>query len=254
MAEPDISEGQLIGKAQTLILAGESRHLPLRLLGGLAVRITSPSASTHPNLRRTYADVDLVGLSRDASQYKELFTTQGYEADVRFNALHGQTRLIFYDQESGKHIDVFLDQFKMCHAINLRERLFPGYQTLSLADLLLTKMQIIELNAKDMKDILALLLDHDVRSGERAGLIDVDYMARLSGEDWGLHTTISDNLEKTCSSAVELLDAGDAARVCERAEVIRAAFAGAPKSLRWRLRAKIGRRMEWYELPDEVNR
>ena len=71
-------------------------------------------------------------------------------------------------------MDVFVSSFRMCHEIPLEKRLSVDEDTVPLAELLLTKLQIIELNEKDVRDTVALLLEHDVTdddAGVNAGHI-----------------------------------------------------------------------------------
>lgn len=247
-------EEELIEKARRIIQSGEAAGIHLRLVGGLAVRITSPQATQKPALQRAYADLDFVGLSAEGRRIKQLFLELGYQPDQRFNALHGQTRLLFYDPANEYHVDIFLDRFKMCHTLDLRQRLFENYLTLSLADLLITKLQVVQLNEKDMQDILAILLDHEVGSIEQPDRIDASYFGRLTADDWGLYTTLSDNLLRTREFAPSVLDEVDQNLVIQRIDALLGALQETPKTLRWRLREKLGRRIEWYDLPDEVNR
>jgi hypothetical protein len=240
-------------EVERIIQAGEAVSISLRALGGLAVYMSCPSAVTHPRLKRSYADIDMVGLGKDGARLGQFFTQLGYDPNQRFNALHGGTRMIFYNPADGSHVDVFLDRFHMCHTLDLRQRLMDGYLTLTLVDLLITKLQIVELNEKDMKDILAILLDHE--SGQEApDRLNLTYFARLVGSDWGLYTTLHDNLVKSKEHLADYLEGNEASRVAERLEEILQKMNASPKSIRWRARAKIGRRVGWYDLPDEVNR
>jgi hypothetical protein len=240
-------------EVERIVNCGEKEALRLRTLGGLAIFITCPSARAHPGLKRAYADIDLVGLGKDGPRLGQLFTGLGYSPDQRFNALHGLQRMIFYNPEDNSHVDVFLDRFQMCHTLDLRARLLEGYLTLPLADLLLTKLQIFELNEKDMKDILAILLDHALGE-ESPDHLNSEYLARLTGQNWGLYTSISDNLQRVKAQAADFLEARETVLVTERVGELLKKMAAAPKSLKWQARARIGRRMEWYDLPDEVNR
>jgi hypothetical protein len=65
---------------------------------------------------------------------------------------------------------------------------------------------------------------------------------------------MSDNLIKVKGLLPDYLLQDEVDRVTQRVDQILHAMEAAPKSLRWRARARIGRRMEWYELPDEVKR
>ena len=182
-------------EVERILRAGEKEGVRLRVLGGLAVYLTCPSAVRHARLKRTYADIDLAGLGKDGPHIARLFLQLGYQPDQRFNALHGQTRLIFYNPDDGSHVDIFLDQFQMCHTLDLKKRLLEGYLSLTLVDLLITKLQIVELNEKDIKDILSILLDH-ADGAEAPDRLDLDYLTSLTDNDWGLYTTLSDNLVK----------------------------------------------------------
>jgi hypothetical protein len=149
-------------------------------------------------------------------------------------------------------MDVFVGVFRMCHELNFADRLEAVPNTLSPADLLLTKLQIVELNPKDLADVVTLL--HVCAIGDQAQVdaIDLPRLELVTGADWGWHTTIIDNLERVSAGAVELLSENDAAVVRNRVQEIRQAIQLAPKSLGWKVRARVGRRMQWYELPEEV--
>lgn len=226
--------------------------MKLRLLGGIAIWLCSPSAAAHPRLKRDYPDIDFVGLRAQSREISDLFELLGYEPNRRFNALHGYRRLIFYGPLG--HVDLFLDRFEMCHTVDLRQRLLEGYLTLPVADLLVTKLQIVELNPKDLRDTLTLLLDHDVGLEESPDLIDLSYLSGLTGADWGLFTTLSDNLARTLEAVPEFLNEEEGQRVTARIRALLDAMEQSPKTVKWHLRAKVGRRVEWYELPEEVAR
>lgn len=249
MADPDLVEQSL-----KIIRSGDECGIPLRLLGGLAVSLSSPSSTAHKRLKRSYADIDMVGLSRDKWRIKKLFNDLRYLPDERFNALHGRTRLIFYPPDGERHIDIFLDRFQMCHSVDLRQRLFPGYLTLSMADLLLTKLQVVQMNTKDMQDILAIIMDHSVGAAESLEMIDIRYLGKLTSTHWGLYTTLSDNLHRSMEETENFLNGEDQLTVKTRIKVMIKTLEESPKSVTWQMRSKIGRRIEWYELPDEVNR
>jgi hypothetical protein len=244
---------ELAQEADRLIGMGEERGLHLRLLGGLAVCELCPSAQL-PALRRQYPDIDFVTDSISGATTRSLLSENGYEGDQRFNALHGETRLLFYHGSGEWQVDVFLGEFSMCHKIDLSRSLLPGRRTIPPADLLLTKLQIVEMNLKDMKDVLAILLDHPVTADTDPEAIELGRLTAATSRDWGLYTTVTDTLTRVRIDAAHLLDADQLARVEERTNAIAEAILAAPKSRGWRLRSRIGRRILWYELPDEVGR
>jgi hypothetical protein len=175
--------------------------------------------------------------------------THGYEPDSLFNAIHGATRLNYHDRARDRPIDVLLDRFKMAHELDLRNRLNVGELTLALADLLLTKLQVVNLNRKDLIDILALLLDHPLASGE----IEPERILEVTRGDWGFERTIHRTLAAVRERIGEFALTGDAAAVIlARAQELDAALASAPKTMAWKLRARVGERVRWYEEPEEA--
>jgi hypothetical protein len=50
------------------------------------------------------------------------------------------------------------------------------------------------------------------------------------------------------------LPAPDAARITNNVDELQAALQATPKSLRWKARAAIGERVQWYTVPEEVHR
>jgi hypothetical protein len=177
---------------------------------------------------------------RDARAITGFLEGRGYTANKRFNALHGDTRMIFHGP-AGK-LDVFVGAFSMCHALELDKRLELDSPALTATDLLLTKLQIVELNAKDAHDASVLLTEHSLEPGD-GDQIDVAYVARLTGDDWGLWRTVTGTLRR-------LADLYPA--VAGRCRELLSAIDAAPKSRRFKLRARIGERVVWYELPEET--
>jgi hypothetical protein len=205
-------------------------------------------------LRRDYADLDFVVRRRDGASFRRILEAAGYVPNQRFNALHGHRRLLYYDA-NGRQIDAFVGDFTMCHALDLDDRLPVDGYSIAPADLLLTKLQIVEINDKDLLDVLALMVDHPV-GGDPAATIDRARIAAVLGRDWGWYTTVTDNLGHVGRRLDSLRDLPDAVRARLRAATadLVAVATSAPKSIRWRARAQVGRRMPWYELPEEVGR
>ncbi len=243
-------EADLLTEARRLHGLAEAAGITARLLGGAAVAISAPTPLPEP-LRRRYKDLDYVVRRADAARWRDLLTGHGYAADTQFNALHGAQRLLHYDPAHQRQVDTFVSSFAMCHLLDLEEQLPAGSATLAPADLLLTKLQIYQVNDKDLIDAIALLLTHPVTAGDSPG-IDTRRLAKITGSDWGWHTTLTDNLAKV---AARLPSAGlspdQACLVAGRIEQIATTLANAPKSLKWRARAKVGRRVPWYDLPEE---
>ncbi|MCW2888958.1 MAG: putative nucleotidyltransferase [Streptosporangiaceae bacterium] len=241
-------------EASRLTSALGERGLDVRLIGGLAVaghrHREIPAA-----LRRTYGDIDLVINPRQGKGFKAAMVELGYTPNVRFNNMRGDKRMLFADQPNGRGLDVFVGGFQMCHGMDLSDRLDRHPVTLAPADLLLTKLQVVQINRKDLTDALTILLTHEVEPPDAPGVDDhvsSDRLIAVTSGDWGWYTTFTDNLARIPDFAAELLDAAEAEVVTARAIEVREALAAAPKSLKWRARKTVGRRVPWYELPDEI--
>src|SRR5579859_5741336 len=160
----------LVDEGVRLVDAAASKGVQMKLMGGVAVALSCPDAVARPGLTRRYKDLDFVAARKDSRLIRELLAGQGYTASERFNALHGSSRLLFYDGTNGRQLDVFLGTFDMCHKLELETRLNSPGRTLGPAELLLLKLQVVHLNEKDLIDALALILQHEPAVGGAQGI------------------------------------------------------------------------------------
>jgi hypothetical protein len=161
--------------------------------------------------------------------------------------------MLYYDEPNGRQVDVFVSRFDMCHGLDLAGRLDTGTRTLHPTDILLTKLQVVEINRKDLIDALTVILTHDVVDGDAgADAIELGRLTAITSSDWGWYTTLTDNLAKITPIARELLDPDAAGLAQARLARLEGSLQSAPKSLKWKARAKVGRKVKWYELPEEV--
>ena len=257
---------ELIAGVRILIDAGEAAGLSLRLLGGLAVRLACPSSSTPP-FERSCSDADCI-VTADPGKVQAFIRGQGWIPEDEFNLYNGDRRLLFVSP-GGNKLDVFINVFSMCHDFDFTGRIPPlGYEVYP-ADLVLTKLQIHEVNDKDLQDAACVFLDHpvcdgpdpsskgevikgDVIKGE-AG-INAGYIAGLCAADWGLQHSLVTNLEKTIAwtDRASLGSAGSAL-IHERISTLVARIHGQRKSIAWRSRAVLGTRLKWYRDVEEVD-
>jgi hypothetical protein len=238
-----------------LLGEAEQQSILLRAIGGVAICIRSPSASQLPCLRREYGDLDFVTTGRYARRLRGFFESLGYEPNLRFNAIQGKTRMMFYAPGDSWQVDVFVDVFKMCHVLRFQEgRLRGESHTIPLAELLLTKLQVVQLNEKDIQDVSALLLEHSM--GDRDGeTVNADWIASLLSDDWGFFTTATRNAKRILVQLPALgLEAGERQHIMGEIRGLVQRMEAAPKSLRWRLRSVIGERINWYDEPEEAAR
>jgi hypothetical protein len=245
-----------LAEALRLVDLATARGLQVRLMGGLAFHAQVPSWTAR--VERERRDIDLATRARDRPGLTELMTGRGYVADKQFNALYGRKQLYFVDPKRQRPVDVIIDSLEMCHTFEFADRLGVEPRTLPLAELLLSKLQVAHINRKDILDALALLSEHPLGQTD-AGMINVGTITGLTSSDWGWWRTVSGNLERSRQFlAGEIqpgeLDFGRPARfdAAAQADALRQAIEDAPKSTRWRLRARVGERVQWYQEPEEV--
>jgi hypothetical protein len=231
----------LIERGARLAAAAEEAGVPVRLLGGVGVGLLLGERWPE-RCRRDPGDIDLAARGRDRRALTRLLEREGFAADRELNALHGRERLLFQDA-GGVKLDVVLDVLRMCHAIPLGEAFEADGPTLPPRLLLVSKLQVVELTEKDRLDAAALLLACPYEQ------LEVDRIASACGDDWGLWRSLTGTL-RTIRHHPPALGAeelgrlrGVTARLLERLETV-------PKTLRWRLRDRIGDRVRWYELPE----
>ena len=237
------------------VLAEASRILdaaadvPLRLLGGAAIAL---SADGRLLLGRQYNDIDFVTAAGRGPEVVRAFDQLGYTGDQRFNGMNGHRRLLFVDSANERRVDVFVAKFQMCHAIPLAKRLTVNARTIPLADLLLTKLQIFALNEKDQRDIVNLLHAHSLTDSDAHG-INAAYVAKLLAADWGLWRTSMLTLDRVRDALPQYgLAAEHEELVRTRLDDLSSRIDEEPKSTKWKMRARIGERVQWYEEPEEV--
>ena len=253
VTEPGPTLAEPTDEGLRLVDAADAQGVVLRLVGGVAIWARCPSARRAP-LARPYNDIDFVTRSGSTAAVTAFFAGQGYEPNRMFNALHGAQRLMYADRNRERTVDVLIDRFAMCHQLDLRDRLPPGARTLPLADLLLTKLQVWEINEKDLGDITCLLADHAFADSASADgdAVGLRRILSLTGDDWGLCHTLERNLGKVSTFARERHPSAPKFDPVVQAEALLEAIGAGRKSLGWQLRGRIGERMRWYEVPEEV--
>ena len=256
MSAPDAADAATSASAhdplpEALALArgAAAAGLGLKLLGGLAVRVLCPEYP--PRLRRDQ-DIDFACLSKERKKIAVYLETSGCEPDRRFNNLSGHQQM-YFTAPSGRPIDVMVDQLTMCHTLDLRPSFGRQPLTIDAIDVLLSKLQIVELNEKDARDIIYML--SALPLGGTGVSLDTDRYGKLLGADWGWWRTVTGNLAKLpglIAEKPELVPVNAAYDPREQIQRLSQLAADAPKSVKWRLRSNVGDRVRWYELPEEV--
>lgn len=250
--EPFSAWPEYVAEAEAVIAAADERGLHLRLLGALAVIKQSPGGVwLLEKTNRVLTDLDFMGYDKEIGKVEQMFAELGYEVlggrGVTMDVWVG--RRIFHDATGKRRrVDVFLDKLDFCHPIELKGRLHLDPVTIPLTDILLEKLQIVEINEKDLKDLVVLLLEHDVADSHEPGRFDLGYVVDMLSGEWGFYYTVSLNFARIRRYMETIPDLTDEQRavVSSRIDAIWERVEAAPKTLRWKLRARVGPSRRWY--------
>jgi len=238
-------------EALGLAKAAESAGIGLKLLGGLAVRALCPDL---PPRLRAGQDMDFACLSKGRKATAAFLESAGCVPDRRFNNLNGD-RQMYFTAPSGRPIDVMVDRLTMCHTLDFRAGFSRLPYTLDAIDILLSKLQIVELNEKDARDIMHLLAGLPVGTEATVVVLDTTRFGQLMGADWGWWRTVTGNLDKLpalVAERPELVPPAAPHDALSQARHLAGLAQSVPKGMKWKLRANVGDRVRWYELPEEV--
>ncbi|MBI5965322.1 MAG: hypothetical protein HY863_17740 [Chloroflexi bacterium] len=250
----DTTQFDIVKEMYRLIDAANAKNIQLRAIGGLAVE--AHNRKKHPLFKREFGDLDFVIAKKQRKEFEAFMPSVDYSPHKQFNILNGDQRQIYYHNANDMKIDIFVGDFEMCHKIPLENRLTSDPVTIPLAELFLSKAQIVELNRKDMLDITSLLFNNETGSGDK-DMINLKILAQLCSQDWGLYKTTSINLghvENLMKDESVNLSQEERALVLSRAREIRKAFEEMPKPLPWQIRDRVGTRVKWYTEVEEVRR
>ena len=236
-------------EVRRIVDAATAAGVTLRILGSLAFQTHCPKYGyLQETMGRAYTDIDFAGYSREAKQIRTLLERLGYVEKREVFVVTEGGRAIFETRDQRMHVDVFYEKLDFCHVIPWSGRLEVDSPTIPLAEMLLEKMQIVEINEKDVIDTFILLLEHPLGEADRE-TVNMDRVARLCAEDWGLWRTLTMNLGKVrqLTNGYPQLSVEEKAHVCAQADRALSRIEAQPKSLAWRLRARVGDRVKWYK-------
>jgi len=243
------SKADFTEEALRVIRLADERNLTLRVIGATAIRLHCPTYTyLHEKIGRELSDLDFVGYTKQGSKITKFLEDIGYEKRPLRPSYGLEMRHIYTDNKNQRGIDVFLDKLLMCHMIDFRNRLEIDYPTAPLAELLLTKIQIVNFTEKDLKDTIILLREHDVGKGDNQ-TVNSDYIARIMSDDWGFYYTATTNLKKIKDllPTLDALKKEDAEDVEFKIKQILDEIEKRPKSFKWKMRAKVGTKKKWYK-------
>ena len=266
-----LSDEEMIREAVRIVDSANSKGVILRILGAIAIRLHSKGfEDLHKRLGRlgadsgkSFTDIDLIGYSSQWGAIRKLM-----EKDLSFNIsrqfllLHGKDRLLYYHPQNLYHVDIFFDKLIFSHDIEFgklgKGRLELDYPTITVTDLLLEKLQIHQINEKDIKDVIILLRAHELGHGDE-DVINLDRLAEILGDDWGFWMDFRNNLSKTLSYAQRyrresLLSEEEYRDVESKIEKLVELLDSCPKTKKWMKRAKQGEKKKYWRDVEELYR
>jgi len=249
-------EKMMRAEGERIVVEGTKRDLHVRLLGAIAFQAHCPKFNfLTKSLKRVLSDVDFAAYYSESNRINEMMRELGYEDQSMITVLYGHRRTIWDNKSNGLHVDIFIDKLEMNHDIEFRNRLEIDPLTIPLVDMLLEKMQIVHLEEKDMVDTTMLLREHDVgKAGPET--IDAPYVAKRLSDDWGFYYTCTTNLKKVSDrlATYQELTQEDREDVSKKIEKLLKIIEDEPKTMRWKLRARVGPSKKWYRDVEEVRR
>ncbi|MCP4328596.1 MAG: hypothetical protein GY791_09200 [Alphaproteobacteria bacterium] len=242
---------EFVDEALRLVRDAEERGIQLRILGSIAYRLQCPkNLHLFDDMARVLTDVDFGAMKRQNNDIRQFMISQGYQPDEGVYVASEGSRHIYLHPETKLNVDVFADELYFCHCVPFRGRLGIDTPTISTTDLLLEKMQIVEINLKDFKDTLVLMLEHPLGSAADSNKhIDADYVVDIMSKDWGFYYTFTTNLRRVPDYIPEFpaITEDEGKIIRARIDDLLNLIESAPKSLKWKVRAKVGTRKLWYQ-------
>ena len=241
-----------VDEALSLVHEASESGINLRILGSIAYRLQCPQhLHLFGEMQRVLTDVDFAAEKKQNQQIREFFLKRGYVPDEGVYMASEGSRHIYLHPETNLNVDVFSDELFFCHRIPFVGRLSLDSPTICTTDLLLEKMQIVEINLKDFKDTIVLLLEHALGTtgSNEEKAIDTDYIVDLMSSDWGFFYTFTTNLKRVKDYLGEFntLTESNKDVIRSRIDELINMIDASPKSIKWKLRAAIGTKRIWYQ-------
>lgn len=220
----------------------------LRVMNALAIWSSCPNARALllPPDKKQLA---FAARSAQRESIRRALERVGYQTNQSPDEFFASPRLYFTNFARGIFAEIHLDKFAMYHQFDLAPFLAQDGATLAETALALSRLQLVEMPEAGLRELNALLLEHDTSPRGEPGKIDLSAIARLCTDDWGWYKTVTMNLQRVMAFAVKTITSDDKITVVERAERIHQAVEQAPKGIRWQTRARVGDSMRWYDLP-----
>jgi len=232
------------------------RGIPIRLLGGVAIRIHcmeyldfARKLARLGEGRQEYTDLDYMSLMKHRKQMAEFFGEVGYAKRPATLSSAATQRQIYFHPKGWFYVDVFFDKLLAAnHPLDFRSRLELDSPTVTPADLLLEKVQIVFPDEKDVKDTMLLLRAHEIALAEESNRINAKFISTKLASDWGFWYTVTTNLKglKQYASEAQNLTDDEKEDLASKLDRLLELIEKEPKSSGWKLRSITGTKRKWY--------
>jgi len=269
-----LSEEEFVNESISIVERAQQDNIIIRILGGLAIYIHSQHCPRCQELHKTlgrleggfvFTDLDLIGYKKQLKDIRKFFEKKlNFKGDFYVNALFGGKRLIYYHPNNYYYADIFLSKLEFSHDVYFGDkprngRLELDFPTITTTDLVLEKLQIHDINKKDIIDLLVLFNGHNIIDHDSKENINGRYIARILADDWGFWYDAVNNLRLVKEFTAkfqeeEKLDTREKDMVISRVDKLLEYINKEPKTKNWQKRAKIGTKKPWYRNVEEVFR
>ncbi len=268
----EVPDEIFLEEATKIVNEAQTKGIIIRVVGSVAIRMHCMDfADMHIRLarlgdiKRSFVDLDFVGYSNQRKHIEPFFANViNYIPDRHINAYFGHKRLLFYHPQGYYHSDIIFDKLEFSHDIFFGKkpgegRLELDTHTIPLAELILHKLQIHDINEKDFKDMIVLLRAHKIDERNEKEIINAKYIAEMLANDWGFWYDAKINLEHIKPFAKkylaqEKIDQTDYNDIIEKIDVLQGYIKQEPKTKKWTKRAKTGTKKTWWRHVEEVVR
>jgi len=269
----ELDPEQFVKECVEIVKRAQDKGIIIRILGAMAVYIHTQDNPRAMEIHKTrfgagvpmFTDLDLMAYKKQKKQIKEFFEKElKFLPDRMINALFGDKRLIYYHPQGKYHVDVFFNKLEFSHDVPFGEkpgqgRLELSFPAISPTDVVLEKLQIHEINPKDLVDLIVLFLTHEITEEEGDGKINGKYIAKLLAEDWGFWYDATQNLNLVKRYAEQMVQEGrlkpeEKEAVVKKVDKLLEMIEQEPKSKKWMKRAKTGTKKQWWRDVEEVVR
>ena len=246
-----------LDEGRRLVEEATKRDIPLRLLGGVAIRIHclefldfSKKLARLGEGQQEYTDLDFMSyLKFQKNKMKQLFEEMGYDKRPTTMSSAATQRHIYFHPKGWFYVDVFFDKLLAAnHPLDFRGRLDLDSPTITPADLLLEKLQIVFPDEKDIKDLLLLLRAHEVSLEEEKNKINGKFIATKLASDWGFWYTATTNLAglRQYVGGAESLTDEEKQNLNSKVSQLQEVIEKEPKSTGWKMHSVVGAKKQWY--------